>query len=248
MRREKGLTTNELLVSVATLAAVMGMAFAAFRGLGGAAESSSARVRAASEARWVFLRLDSVLPAVASHTLAGAGRYSFWGEEGGAVWEVSAPRELGPPSRSFEKVSLHFRRDEGLVVLTGPAGSGKTTTIYASVQHVRDSSRAGGAGGSGRHIVTIEDPVECLLPGATQTQTNPPAGLTFANCLGSILRQDPEVIVVGEVRDAATAELALQAALTGHLVVTTVHAGTAPGVSLGVRYALLLRVTFTTAG
>ncbi|MHC5057752.1 MAG: GspE/PulE family protein [Planctomycetota bacterium] len=122
---------------------------------------------------------------------------------------------------------------EGLVVLTGPAGSGKTTTIYASVQHVRDSSRsgrAGSGGGSGRHIVTIEDPVECLLPGVTQTQTNPPAGLTFANCLGSILRQDPEVIVVGEVRDAATAELALQAALTGHLVVTTVHAGTAPGV------------------
>ena len=118
MRREKGLTTNELLVSVATLAAVMGMAFAAFRGLGGAAESSSARVRAASEARWVFLRLDSVLPAVASHTLARAGRYSFWGEEGGAVWDVSAPRELGPPSRSFEKVSLQFRRDEGLVVLT----------------------------------------------------------------------------------------------------------------------------------
>jgi len=119
---------------------------------------------------------------------------------------------------------------EGLVVLTGPAGSGKTTTIYASVQHVRDSSRSGRAGGSGRHIVTIEDPVECLLPGVTQTQTNPPAGLTFANCLGSILRQDPEVIVIGEVRDAATAELALQAALTGHLVVTTVHAGTAPGV------------------
>lgn len=139
-------------------------------------------------------------------------------------------RELGLGDEVARGLETALASREGLVVLTGPAGSGKTTTIYASVQHVRDSSRAGGAGGSGRHIVTIEDPVECLLPGITQTQTNPPAGLTFANCLGSILRQDPEVIVVGEIRDAATAELALQAALTGHLVVTTVHAGTAPGV------------------
>jgi general secretion pathway protein E len=113
---------------------------------------------------------------------------------------------------------------EGLVALTGPAGSGKTTTIYSALAHLGESEPAP------RQIVTIEDPAECLLPGVTQTETDPPAGLTFANCLRSILRQDPEVIMVGEVRDAETAKLALEAALTGHLVITTVHAGTAPGV------------------
>ncbi len=113
---------------------------------------------------------------------------------------------------------------EGLVALTGPAGSGKTTTLYAAIQYIRDDARGS------RNIVTIEDPVECLLPGVTQTQTNPPAGLTSANCLRSILRQDPEVIMVGEVRDRETAALVLEAGLTGHLVLTTMHAGTAAGV------------------
>ena len=113
---------------------------------------------------------------------------------------------------------------EGLVALTGPAGSGKTTTIYAALSHLVEAESAR------RQVVTIEDPVECLLPGVTQTETDPPAGLAFANCLRSILRQDPEVIMVGEVRDAETAKLAAEAALTGHLVITTVHAGTAAGV------------------
>jgi type II secretory ATPase GspE/PulE/Tfp pilus assembly ATPase PilB-like protein len=124
-----------------------------------------------------------------------------------------------------------LRSREGLLVLTGPAGSGKTTTLYAAIQHVRDD------GHNRRHVVTIEDPAECLLPGITQTQTNPPAGLTFANCLRSILRQDPEVIMVGEARDSETASLAVEAALTGHLVLTTLHAGTAAGV-----YARLLEI------
>jgi type II secretory ATPase GspE/PulE/Tfp pilus assembly ATPase PilB-like protein len=123
---------------------------------------------------------------------------------------------------------------DGLVVLTGPAGSGKTTTIYAAIRHLTESRPQGPTGkdavAAKRQVVTIEDPVECLLPGVTQTETNPPAGLTFANCLRSILRQDPEVIMVGEVRDGETASLALEAALTGHLVVTTLHAGTAAGV------------------
>ena len=113
---------------------------------------------------------------------------------------------------------------EGLIALTGPAGSGKTTTIYAALAHLGKSESAP------RQIVTVEDPVECLLPGVTQTEINPAADLTFSTCLRSVLRQDPEVIMVGEVRDAETAELAVGAALTGHLVITTLHAGTAPGV------------------
>ena len=117
MKGQKGLTTNELLVSVATLAAVMGMAFAAFRGLGAAAESSSARVRTATRARWLFRRLDSVLPAVASHTLLKAGRYRFWGTEDSCVWEALSPRELGRPSRKPQTVSVTFRAEEGLVVM-----------------------------------------------------------------------------------------------------------------------------------
>lgn len=129
---------------------------------------------------------------------------------------------LGDDVRGTLEKALAGR--DGLVILTGPAGSGKTTTIYAAIQHIRDQ------GSAPRHIVTIEDPVECLLPGIPQTETNPPAGLTFANCLRSILRQDPEVIAVGEVRDRETADLSLEASLTGHLVVTTLHAGTAAGV------------------
>jgi general secretion pathway protein E len=130
--------------------------------------------------------------------------------------------ELPDGVRSALEEALDSR--EGLVVLTGPAGSGKTTTIYAALR------RIAGKAGTGRQIVTVEDPVECLLSGATQTEINPPAGLTFANCLGSVLRQDPEVIMVGEVRDTETARLAMEAALTGHLVITTLHAGTAAGV------------------
>ncbi|MHC4199155.1 MAG: GspE/PulE family protein [Planctomycetota bacterium] len=169
---------------------------------------------------------------------------------------------LGENVRAALERALTSR--EGLVVLTGPAGSGKTTTLYAAIQHVRDvqartsltaehaetaeklpglavpeeSPSAPSASSAvraplrfpRRHIVTIEDPAECLLPGITQTETNPPAGLTFANCLRSMLRQDPEVIMVGEVRDAETASLALEAALTGHLVLTTLHAGTSGGI------------------
>jgi general secretion pathway protein E len=129
-------------------------------------------------------------------------------------------------------LALALSSREGLVALTGPAGSGKTTTIYAAIQHIREegSPERAPSGSGARHIVTIEDPVECLLPGITQTQTNPASGLTSAKCLGAILRQDPEVIMVGEIRDRETAMLALEAALTGHLVLTTVHAGTAAGV------------------
>ena len=138
--------------------------------------------------------------------------------------EDFALERLGLSEPTLAILREQARSREGLLVFTGPAGSGKTTTMYSLIQHLRDHSSVP------RQIVTIEDPAECLLPGITQTETNPPAGLTFANCLRSILRQDPEVIMVGEVRDRETAQLAIEAALTGHLVLTTLHAGTAAGV------------------
>ncbi len=128
------------------------------------------------------------------------------------------------PAEVLGALQMALSAREGLILFTGPAGSGKTTTIYAALQHVHATENAP------RQIVSIEDPVECLLPGVTQTEINPPAGLTFANCLRSVLRQDPEVIAVGEIRDRETAELAVEAALTGHLVIATLHAGTAAGV------------------
>ncbi|MHC4916660.1 MAG: GspE/PulE family protein [Planctomycetota bacterium] len=131
---------------------------------------------------------------------------------------------LSLPAEVLGALQMALSAREGLILFTGPAGSGKTTTIYAALQHLRGVERVP------RQIVSIEDPVECLLPGVTQTEVNPPAGLTFANCLRSVLRQDPEVIAVGEIRDRETADLAVEAALTGHLVITTLHAGTAAGV------------------
>ena len=112
MRGERGLTTSELLVSTAALVAVMGMSFAAFRGLGSVAESSSARLRGSVEARWLFLRLDSVLPALSSRARVKSGRVCFWGEETVCLWEA-----LAPLSREPEIISLQFRPDEGMVVL-----------------------------------------------------------------------------------------------------------------------------------
>ena len=103
---------------------------------------------------------------------------------------------------------------QGLVLITGPTGSGKTNTLYASIQHVSTPDR---------NIVTLEDPVEVQVAGITQVQVNPKSGLTFAAGLRSVLRQDPDIVLVGEVRDHETAELALQASLTGHLVLTTLH-------------------------
>ena len=116
-------------------------------------------------------------------------------------------------------------RPEGVVLLTGPSGSGKTTTIYALLQEIVRSG-----GGPLRHVVTIEDPAEHAIAGVTQTQVNPATGMTFASSLRSILRQDPQVIMVGEIRDRETARVAMEAGLTGHLVISTIHSGTAAGV------------------
>ena len=108
----------------------------------------------------------------------------------------------------------------GIVLVTGPTGSGKTTTLYAGLTYINDESR---------NILTIEDPVEYLLPGIGQTQVNTKVDMTFARGLRAILRQDPDVVMIGEIRDIETAQIAVQASLTGHLVLSTLHTNTAVG-------------------
>jgi len=115
---------------------------------------------------------------------------------------------------SCETLSRILDRPQGMLLVTGPTGSGKTTTLYAALHQLRSPSV---------NIITVEDPVEYMLEGANQVQVNAKAGLTFAKSLRSILRQDPNIIMVGEIRDGETAEIALKAAQTGHLVLTTVH-------------------------
>ncbi|TNE66124.1 MAG: type II secretion system protein GspE [Alphaproteobacteria bacterium] len=106
----------------------------------------------------------------------------------------------------------------GIILVTGPTGSGKTTTLYAGLALLNDQTR---------NIMTVEDPVEYALDGVSQTQVNPKVGMTFASGLRAILRQDPDVVMVGEIRDMETAEMAIQASLTGHLVLSTVHTNSA---------------------
>lgn len=115
-------------------------------------------------------------------------------------------------------------RPQGLFFVTGPVGSGKTTTLYAALKQISRTR------GSTTTLVTLEDPIELELPFATQTQMHPKAGMTFAGTLRSVLRQDPNVLMVGEIRDRETAEIAMQAGLTGHLILTTVHGQSAAGV------------------
>jgi type IV pilus assembly protein PilB len=112
-----------------------------------------------------------------------------------------------------------IKKPYGMVLHTGPTGSGKTTTLYSALSTVNDP---------GKNIMTIEDPVEYNLPGVVQCQVNPESGMTFASVLRANLRQDPNVIMVGEIRDAETAEIAVKAALTGHLVLSTLHTNNAP--------------------
>ncbi|MGD9898162.1 MAG: ATPase, T2SS/T4P/T4SS family [Calditrichaceae bacterium] len=125
---------------------------------------------------------------------------------------------------SFEKLGIHgYNRDrledcfgfkQGMVLVTGPTGSGKSTTLYAAINRLRSTTN---------NILTIEDPIEYMLEGINQVQVNEKAGITFATALRSFLRQDPDVILVGEIRDKETAETSIQAALTGHLVLSTLH-------------------------
>ncbi len=115
-------------------------------------------------------------------------------------------------------------KPQGLLFVTGPVGSGKTTTLYSAMQHIAQSR------GGTTSLVTLEDPIELQLAFATQTQINAQVGMTFAQTLRSVLRQDPNVLMIGEIRDRETAEIAAQAGLTGHLLLTTVHADTTAGI------------------
>ncbi len=135
---------------------------------------------------------------------------------------VPAIRDLGLDDAVAVELEAVLRQSAGLLLLTGPAGSGKTTTIYACLKYL--------LGFGGRHIITVEDPVEQVLPGLMQTEVNEGRGLTFAVAARHLLRQDPQVLVLGEIRDDETATLAVRAALTGHLVISTLHAGSCRGV------------------
>jgi len=118
------------------------------------------------------------------------------------------------PTSGGERVVLRLLDKHGIILLTGPTGSGKTTTLYAAMSELNREER---------NILTVEDPIEYQLPGVGQMQIKPKIDLTFANCLRHILRQDPDVIMIGEIRDVETAEIAIQASLTGHLVLSTLH-------------------------
>ena len=128
--------------------------------------------------------------------------------------------ELGLSPVALAAYRSAFSRPYGAVVVTGPTGSGKSTTLYTTLEEMNDEER---------NIVTIEDPVEYRMEGATQLQVNPVAGLTFASGLRHILRGDPDVVMVGEIRDRETAEISVEAALTGHLVLATLHTNDAAG-------------------
>ncbi|MCH8009398.1 MAG: type II/IV secretion system protein, partial [Chloroflexi bacterium] len=130
-------------------------------------------------------------------------------------------KELGIRPDLLAIIDKYLSRPHGLVLTTGPTGSGKTTTLYAFLKKLQTPEIK---------IVTIEDPIEYHLEGISQTQVSPERGYTFASGLRSILRQDPDVILVGEIRDLETADTALQAALTGHLVLSTLHTNDAAGV------------------
>src|SRR5215510_10766208 len=129
-------------------------------------------------------------------------------------------KELGSGTRELECFRRVLQLPHGIILVTGPTGSGKTSTLYTALNEINDSDRK---------IITIEDPVEYQLRGVNQIQVSEKAGLTFARGLRSILRHDPDVILIGEIRDQETAQIAVQASLTGHLVFSTLHTNDAPG-------------------
>lgn len=141
----------------------------------------------------------------------------------GAAAQYQLLDELGLPDEVLDRTRRLLAETSGAILITGPAGSGKTTTLYACLRELVQA--AGGI----RNIVTLEDPVEVEIPQVAQSQVNEAAGFNLATGLRSILRQDPEVIMVGEIRDRVTAEVALQASLTGQLVLSSFHAGSAAG-------------------
>lgn len=126
--------------------------------------------------------------------------------------------ELGLSKRVIGQFVNAAAEKQGMILVTGPAGSGKTTTLYALLRHLKESL-------GGTSIMTLEDPVEYRLDGISQVQVNPHGELTYPRALRSLLRQDPQIILIGEIRDAETAHIAIEAALTGHLLLSTMHGG-----------------------
>jgi general secretion pathway protein E len=129
-------------------------------------------------------------------------------------------KSLGMDEKSMQSMDSLIHKPHGIILVTGPTGSGKTTTLYAALERINDNSR---------NIMTVEDPIEYLIDGIGQSQVNTKVKMTFARGLRAILRQDPDVVMVGEIRDLETAEIAVQASLTGHLVLSTLHTNTASG-------------------
>ncbi len=127
---------------------------------------------------------------------------------------------LGMDPRTQEVMDEIIHKPHGIILVTGPTGSGKTTTLYAALERINDNTR---------NVMTVEDPIEYYIDGIGQTQVNTKVEMTFARGLRAILRQDPDVVMVGEIRDLETAQIAVQASLTGHLVLSTLHTNTAVG-------------------
>lgn len=136
--------------------------------------------------------------------------------------EIRSLDQLEIPDQARSQLDWFLRQTSGLLLLTGPAGSGKTTTIYSCLRRLVELG--------GRHIITVEDPAEQIVPGIMQTEVNEAQGLDFAKAARHLLRQDPQVLVIGEIRDDETANICVRAALTGHLVISTLHAGSCRGV------------------
>ncbi|MGV8847489.1 GspE/PulE family protein [Tessaracoccus sp.] len=127
--------------------------------------------------------------------------------------------DLGFSTENYERFRTSFTKPYGMILVTGPTGSGKSTTLYATLNQISTPEV---------NVITVEDPIEYILPGINQIQTNVKAGLTFASALRSILRSDPDIVLIGEVRDHETAQISIEAALTGHMVLTTLHTNDSP--------------------
>lgn len=152
--------------------------------------------------------------------------------------------DMGYTGRPLRTIRESLKQPNGMILTSGPTGSGKSTSMYALIQEIKDDTI---------NIVTLEDPVEYKVDGVNQIQVNPEVGLTFANGLRSILRQDPDVVMVGEIRDRETAQLAVQAALTGHLVLSTLHTNSAAGIlprllEMGIEPFLIASTVHTVIG
>src|SRR5262249_50829504 len=127
---------------------------------------------------------------------------------------------LGMPDHVLGRYTDAINQPHGLILITGPTGSGKTTTLYGTLEKITDTTTK---------VITVEEPVEYQLAGVTQIQVNSKIGLTFASGLRSIVRQDPDILMIGEIRDHETAEIAIESALTGHLVFSTLHTNDSAG-------------------